>query len=55
MRKIIFVAASLLVFGAPLRSQVEMPNLKVRVILIDKDLNQKPVPHLAVLLVADLT
>jgi S1-C subfamily serine protease len=53
MRKIIFVAVSLLVFGAPLRSQVEMPNLKVRVILVDKDLNQKPVPHLAVLLVAD--
>ena len=53
MRKILFVAVSLLVFGAPLRSQVEMPNLKVRVILVDKDLNQKPVPHLAVLLVAD--
>jgi S1-C subfamily serine protease len=53
MRKIIFVAVSLLVFGAPLRSQVEMSNLKVRVILVDKDLNQKPVPHLAVLLVAD--
>jgi S1-C subfamily serine protease len=53
MRKILFVAVSLLVFDAPLRSQVEMSNLKVRVILVDKDLNQKPVPHLAVLLVAD--
>ncbi|MGA7792023.1 MAG: S1C family serine protease [Candidatus Acidiferrales bacterium] len=53
MRKIIFVAVSLLVLGVPLRSQVEMPNLKVRAILVDKDLNQKPVPHLSVLLVAD--
>src|SRR5579872_4828926 len=53
MRRILFVAVSLLVIGTPLRSQVETSNLKVRVILVDKDLNQKPVPHLAVLLVAD--
>ncbi len=53
MRKILFVAVSLLVFGAPLRSQVDISNLRVRVILVDKDLNQKPVPHLAVVLVAD--
>ena len=57
MRKILFAtlffAFLFLFFGASLRSQVDMPNLKVRVILVDKDLNQKPVPHLAVLLVAD--
>jgi hypothetical protein len=53
MRKVLFAVVSLLVFGAPLRSQVGMPNLKVRVILVDKDLNQKPVPHLAILLVAN--
>jgi len=57
MRKILFAtlffAFLFLFFGESLRSQVDMPNLKVRVILVDKDLNQKPVPHLAVLLVAD--
>jgi hypothetical protein len=57
MRKIIFAtlffAFLFLFFGASLRSQVDLPNLKVRAILVDKDLNQKPVPHLAVLLVAD--
>ena len=57
MRKILFAtlffAFLFLFFGASLRSQVDLPNLKVRVILVDKDLNQKPVPHLAVLLVAD--
>ena len=42
-----------LFFGAPLRSQVETPKVKVRVILVDKDLNQKPVPHLTILLAAD--
>jgi len=56
MRKILFatpIALLPLFLGAPLRSQVEIQNLRVRVILVDKDLNQKPVPHLAVLFVAD--
>jgi S1-C subfamily serine protease len=57
MRKILFAtlfsAYLFFFFVASLRSQVGTPNLKVRVILVDKDLNQKPVPHLAVLLVAD--
>jgi Trypsin-like peptidase domain len=57
MRKVLFATLffvfPLLFFGAPLRSQVEISNLEVRVILVDKDLNQKPVPHLTVLLVAD--
>jgi S1-C subfamily serine protease len=49
----LFVAIPLLLFGAPLRSQVETSKVKVRVILVDKDLNQKPVPHLTVVLAAD--
>ncbi len=57
MRKVffatLFVAIPLLFFGAPLRSQVEISKVKVRVILVDKDLNQKPVPHLTVVLAAD--
>ncbi len=57
MRKILsatlFVAIHLFLFGAPLRSQGETSKIKVRVILVDKDLNQKPVPHLAVVLAAD--
>ncbi len=57
MRKVLFatlfVAIPLLFFGAPLRSQVEIPKVKVRVILVDKDLNQKPVPHLTIMLAAD--
>lgn len=42
-----------LLFIAPLRSQEEQSKVKVRVILVDKDLNQKPVPHLTVVLAAD--
>ena len=57
MRKLLFatlfVPISLLLFGAPLRSQVETSKVKVRVILVDKDLNQKPVPHLTVVVAAD--
>jgi S1-C subfamily serine protease len=57
MRKVLFatlfVAIPLLLFGAPLRSQVETSEVKLRVILVDKDLNQKPVPHFTVELTAD--
>src|SRR5450755_1466838 len=53
MRKVLFTAVSLVILGAPLRSQVEISKLKVRVILVDKDLNQKPVPHLTVVFAAD--
>jgi len=57
MRKVpfatLFVAIPLFLFGAPLRSQVESSKVKVRVILVDKDLNQKPVPRITVVLAAD--
>jgi len=53
MRKVFFAAISLLLFGAPLRSQVGISKVKVRVILVDKELNQKPVPHLTVVFAAD--
>jgi S1-C subfamily serine protease len=49
----LFASISLLLFGAPLRSQVGTAKVKVRVILVDKDLNQKPLPHLTVVLAAD--
>jgi S1-C subfamily serine protease len=57
MRKLLlaisFAPISLLLFGAPLRSQEEISKVKVRVILVDKDLNEKPVPHLTVVLASD--
>lgn len=53
MRRALFAAVSLLLFCTPLRSQVATSNVKVRVILVDKDLNQKPVPHLTIVLAAD--
>ena len=53
MRRALFAAVSFLFFCAPLRSQVAKSSVKVRVILVDKDLNQKPVPHLTIVLAAD--
>jgi len=38
--------------GISLRSQTQTSKIKVRVILVDKDLNQKPVPHLTLMLSA---
>src|ERR1700683_112365 len=38
---------------APLPAQIGTPKVTVRVILVDKELNQKPVPHLTVALAAD--
>ncbi len=46
MKKVIFAAVFVLLLGASLYSQTVTTNIKVRVILVDKDLNQKPVPHL---------
>ena len=53
MRKILFPAVCLLLCVAPLRSQVGMSKVELRVILVDKDLNQRPVPHLAVVFAVD--
>jgi S1-C subfamily serine protease len=51
MRKL-YIAAGFLVFiSIPLWSQVETSKLKIRAILVDKDLNQKPVPKLSVTLI----
>jgi hypothetical protein len=57
MRKIAFAIPSLaslsLFFTSPIHSQVQTSKVKVRVILVDQDLNQKPVPHLVVVLGAE--
>ena len=51
MRKLYIAVAFLVFIGTPLWSQVETSKLKIRAILVDKDLNQKPVPRLSVKLV----
>ncbi len=54
MMKALFAVVVLLLLAASLRSQVaEKSKIKVRVILVDKDLNQKPVPHLTLLFSAE--
>ncbi len=54
MKKALFAAIVFLLFGVSLRSQIaEKSKVKVRVILVDKDLNQKPVPHLTLLFSAE--
>jgi len=53
MRKALFAAVSLLFCVAPLRSQAGISKVKVRVILVDNDLNQRPVPHLTVIFASD--
>jgi len=53
MRKLLIIAAGLLFLCASVWSQTETQKVKVRAVLVDKDLNQKPVPHLAVVLSAD--
>jgi S1-C subfamily serine protease len=52
MKKIILTIACLLLFGMSIQSQTGFTKIKVRVILVDKDLNQKPVPHLTLLFAA---
>jgi len=46
MRYLTLAASFLLLFVPGAQSQVATVRLRVRVILVDKDLNQKPVPHL---------
>ncbi len=46
MRYLTLAASFLLLFTTGAQPQVATVRLKVRVILVDKDLNQKPVPHL---------
>jgi len=53
MRRVCIAVAFLVSIAIPLWSQVETSKLKIRAILMDKDLNQKPVPHLTVVLSAD--
>ena len=53
MRKALYAAVSLLFCVALLHSQAGKSQVKVRVILVDKDLNQRPVPHLTVVFAAD--
>ena len=44
------VSFAILFCSASLRSQAPLPRLSVHVILVDRDLNQKPVPHLLIVL-----
>ncbi len=44
---------ALLACGPPLRSQLTASVIKVRVLLVDKDLTEKPVPHLLLVLDGD--
>jgi hypothetical protein len=53
MRKILFVAAFCLLLGLPCRPQAQPSRVTVRAVLVDKDLNQKPVPHLGLQLVPE--
>jgi S1-C subfamily serine protease len=48
MKKVVFVLVCSLLVGVPLHSQAGMTKVRLRVILVDKDLNQKPVPHLTI-------
>ena len=40
----------ILIAGVPLHPQAALSRVSIRVILVDQDLNQKPVPHLSVVL-----
>ena len=53
MRKLCIAVVFLLFIGVPVWSQVDKSKLRIRVILVDKDLNQKPVPHITVVLSRD--
>jgi S1-C subfamily serine protease len=50
MRRSFFIAVVLVFLGTSVWAQSETSKLKVRAILVDKDLNQKPVPKLSVTL-----
>lgn len=53
MKTVLFSVVSLLLLSVSAWPQTETSRVVVRVILVDKDLNQKPVPHLAVVLSAN--
>lgn len=50
MRQFILIILSIFFVAPAIHSQGAATRLKARVILVDKDLNQKPVPHLALVL-----
>lgn len=50
MRRMIPAIFSLILFAVALHAQAPEVALKVHAVLVDKDLNQKPVPHLAITL-----
>ena len=48
MRRYLLRALLIVSVAAPLLAQTESAKLEVRAILVDKDLNQKPVPFLSI-------
>jgi len=52
MKKVTFAAVFILSVCVFARAQTDLRKINVRAILVDKDLNQKPVPHLALVLAA---
>jgi S1-C subfamily serine protease len=54
MKKALFAFVWLVFICSSVHSQTQMSKVMVRVILLDKDLNQKPVPHLSIVLTPDL-
>jgi S1-C subfamily serine protease len=53
MRKVLFVATFILLVSLPLHAQTGTSKVSVRVVLVDEDLNQKPVPHITIALSKD--
>src|SRR3990172_8424576 len=50
MKKVFSLGALILLLALPGFSQVENVKLKVRAVLVDKDLNQKPAPRLSLMI-----
>jgi S1-C subfamily serine protease len=48
MKKSFLAAVSIVCFCAPVGAQAPSPRLRITAVLVDSDLNQKPVPHLDV-------
>jgi len=53
MTKYVLLAPMLMVVSAPAQAQTQPVRVKLRVVLVDKDLNQKMVPFVTVRLKAD--
>lgn len=53
MKKVFFAIVWLAFVCKPAHSQTQMSKVSVRVILLDQDLNQKPVPHISIFLGSD--